>query len=100
MPVVTGFLRSSFSATINTPSVAPMYRGSVKDVTYSFENTAVVLVISNAKLGDKIYGLFAANYARPREYGTARMPGAFFVRNSAQQWPQIVAKNVTKLSRM
>jgi hypothetical protein len=89
MPVVTGFLRASFLATLNTPADTVTYRtGSGPAAVHA---DTVALVIAGAKLGDTIYGVFTANYARHVEYGTSRMTGRGFVRLAAQKWPQIVA---------
>lgn len=88
MPVVTGFLRSSMVVTLNTPHVGFRERSNAWD--YSYDPNQYAMVVSKAKLGDTIYAAFAARYAIFLEYGTRSISPRFFVRNAAQQWPQIV----------
>lgn len=85
MRVDTGFLRASFTATLNQPlaidpkKVPP--KGAGKN---SFPAQDYTLAINGAKLGDVIYGTFTAAYARPREHRDG------FVRLAAQNWQQHV----------
>lgn len=95
MPVVTGFLRSSFMTTLNTPYQGFIQRQDGKN--YDYNESQVTLTIAGANLGDKIYGVFAANYAVYQEYGTSKMTGKFFVRHAAQMWQKIVSDNVQRL---
>jgi hypothetical protein len=75
MPVVTGFLRNSGSASINSiPSGGP-----------SPSNMAAVpIIINQAKIGDTIYFGWTANYAQYMEAKYA------FMRMAAQRWGQFV----------
>lgn len=98
MPVITGFLRSSFFTTLNTPDVPIMFRSDDASDLYHVNDMQISLTIADAELGDKIYGVFAANYAAYQEYGTSKMAGKFFVRHAAQQWPQIVERNAKLLA--
>lgn len=87
MPVDTGFLRASFRTTLNEPTMTLTFR---KGPSGSFSLAPPALTIASARLGDTIYGVFTANYARYVEYGTSRMSGRGFVRLAAQQWQRIV----------
>jgi bacteriophage HK97-gp10 putative tail-component len=83
-PVDTGFLRASFTATLN--SIPPRLRELPKrDQTYPAPD--INLVIEGAKLGDTIYMTFGASYARYVEYGTRNQFPAAMVRLSARNWP-------------
>lgn len=91
MPVDTGFLRASFIASLNAP-VEEITFNVDKSGSFGFSDGPVSLVIANAHLGQTIYGVFTASYARPVEYGANGRPGRGFVRLAAQQWPAIVQK--------
>lgn len=97
-PVDTGFMRAGFVASIDTP--VPIsgekrrrpeghVRGS--DIYGSSQrDTAISLVINNARLGEVIYGTWTASYAVHLEYGTKHMKAVGMTRRAAQKWPQIV----------
>lgn len=90
MPVDTGFLRASLLATLNAPSTQVVFRPS--DLyTYAFDEGQVSLVIAAARIGDSIFAVYTANYARFQEYGSNGRAGRGFVRLAAQQWQQIVS---------
>lgn len=92
MPVDTGFLRASLQATINAPVAAVTFRTEGQQ----YDAASVALVIAGAQLGDTIYGVYTANYARYVEYGSRGRAGRGFVRLAAQQWPQIVSQVVAE----
>lgn len=96
MPVQTGFLRSSMVVTLNTPHVGFSQR--VKGKMYDYPFDQYLMTINNFKLGDKVFAVFASAYAIHQEYGTSRMPGNFFVRTAAQEWPQTVNGVVRELA--
>lgn len=82
VPVDWGYLIGSVQIAVGggttgtgSPGQAPDYIGS----------------ISGFQIGEPITAAFTADYARHVEYGTARMPGRFFVRNAVAQWPAFVA---------
>lgn len=82
VPVDQGYLIGSVQITVGggttgtgSPGQAPDYIGS----------------ITGFQIGEPITAAFTADYARHVEYGTARMPGRFFVRNAVAQWPAFVA---------
>lgn len=107
MPVDTGFLRASLVASLNSPTtgitVAP------KDVgAHQYNEGQVSLVILSARLGDSIYAVYTAAYARRLEYGffgvdslgrQYNQGGYGFVRLAAQQWPKIVEEVVKEAKR-
>ena len=96
VPVDTGFLRASFTASlVEPPQIRPdatppkdAGKGSIPPA----ENYS--LVIANSKLGDTIHFGFVAAYALYVEYGTRGRKGALMVGLSVQRWPQHVAKAV------
>lgn len=47
--------------------------------------------IAGFDLGDPIQAAFTAEYAAAMNYGTANMPGRFFVNQAIAQWPAFVA---------
>jgi hypothetical protein len=96
MPVETGFLRASLRTTLNSPA-----SGSIANPgnPVQYDDGSVALAINGAELGDTIYAVYTAKYARRSEYGfvgedslgrTYNQVGRGFVRLAAQQWPQIV----------
>ena len=64
-PILTGFLRSSMTAGINKEVVAgaPNKYGSVSN------DTSILGVIANLKLGDKFTMVYRATYAMRQNYG-------------------------------
>ena len=95
MPVDLGFLRSSLRVTLNQPASGFMDREVGNDYKWAEERT-YTLTIAGASVTDSIWAVYLANYAVHQEYGTKYMEGNGFRRLAAQQWQQIVAKNVAK----
>lgn len=98
MRIETGFLRSSFTVTLNAPMTRAVPRPD-GDATYSVDTGAISLVINQAEIGQTIYGVFAANYARPREYGSRGKPGDGFVMTNAARWQDYVDEAVLAVRR-
>lgn len=73
VPVDTGNLVNTQIASINGAVV------NSGNVDYS-------AVIAGMGIGDTVQGAFTADYARHVEYGTANMPGRFFVREAVMRW--------------
>ena len=89
-PVKTGFLRGSATVGINQePADVKTLRGA----------EAYVLELLPAKLGDAAKVRWTANYGAVVEYGTrdGKRAGRGFVRQAAQQWPEIVRRNAARL---
>lgn len=99
MRVKTGFLRASFSASLDAPigrvTTNPNPTGT--DEIYSVDSGAISLTINQAELGQTIYGMFTANYARPREYGSRGKPGDGFVLAAASRWQEYVNEAALKV---
>lgn len=87
MPVDTGFLRNSL--------VASLDGGTVGGGTEAY-----TLAISGMELGQTIFGGWTAEYALHQEYGTAYMPGNFYMLGAAQEWQSIVARNAEKVRNL
>lgn len=82
MPIDTGFLRASFSASFSGMPTGPGHGGNA---TYRYDDANVTMVLAGMQLGQTIYAGWTAQYAPIMElrYG--------FARSAAQQWPQIVS---------
>lgn len=92
MPVDTGFLRNSGQAQLNTlPSGESMKPDNFAGGTWDAQEA--VLIINQAKLGDRIIFGWTANYA---PYMEARYG---FLRLAAQNWQQTVTKNAKRLEQ-
>lgn len=89
-PVDTGYLRASFTATLDAP--LPM-RGSKGD---GYTAPPISLTIAGADIGDTIFGSFVANYAGHVEYGARGRPPRAMVRGAAQAWQGHVDKAVAE----
>jgi hypothetical protein len=85
LPVDTGYLRASFSASVNS---IPSGAGGTK-----FAMSPIVLAIAKLKIGDRLIMGFGASYAK---YMEARYA---FVRSSVQNWPQYVKHSVSEVKR-
>lgn len=99
MPVDTGFLRASLLATLNSPATEMTFKDSDVEV-YTWQEGQVQLVILGAKIGDVIYAVYTASYARRMEYGFSgtdslgreyNQEGYGFVRLASQKWQDIVS---------
>lgn len=91
MRVDTGFLRSSAVVTTGSPvAINPSARPQ-KGVSYNLNLSTSVGAIATAGLQDPLYIRFTASYAGVRESKDA------FVRLAAQNWQEIVRKNVEAL---
>lgn len=89
MPIDTGFLASSLQVVIGD-GLAALRPNPNPAGSYSYDASAVGLVIQNAKIGDTITATFAAEYAIVMEARYA------FVRLAAQRWPQFVEIEAAK----
>ena len=85
LPIDLGFLRASFSASLNGAPQGPSRNPGKASFTY--DGAQVSTTINGAKLGDTIWAGWSAEYAIYMEarYG--------FFRGAAQNWPLIVARN-------
>ncbi len=83
LPIDTGFLRSSYSASL---SGMPFGMGEPpdRDAKYRYDPAHIDLVINQAGIGDAIYGGWTANYARVQDERNG------FMRSAAQRWASIV----------
>lgn len=90
MPVDTGFLRASLKTTLNSPALD--FRENPGTGLFDWALGEASLTINGAKLGDTVYAVYTANYARHVEYGTRGRAGRRFVALAAARWPAIVAK--------
>jgi hypothetical protein len=90
MPVDTGFLRASLVVSIN--SIDAGIKVAPKDVwTHTYDESGTTMIILGAKLGDSIFAVYTAAYARRMEYEGAGGTGYGFVRLAAQKWQSVVA---------
>ncbi|NHK29191.1 HK97 gp10 family phage protein [Parvularcula flava] len=96
MRVDTGFLRSSFEVTLNVPVDAVRYKPEDVD-RFTFDPGEITLSLAGFELGDTIYGVFTANYARYREYGANGQPPDAFVRTEVLQWQDYVNEAVREV---
>lgn len=92
-PRDTGFLANTLEASLSGPQPIRADASPPKEAApNSYPVPAdFALVISNATIGDTIYGSFGAAYARHVEYGTKFQNPAAMVRLAAQNWPYHVA---------
>lgn len=97
IPVDTGFARASVRAStrefpaINRAAKPPDGAGPK---SIPFEDTEIVGTIGSLELGQTLYIGWTAAYAVALEYGHSKQAPNGFVRLAAQQWPDIVARNV------
>lgn len=85
LPIDTGFLRASFSLSLQG---VPFGQGKNPGGSFTYDDSEVVLTLAGAELGQTIYGGWVAEYAPFMEerYG--------FLRSGAQNW-QAIVKQVT-----
>lgn len=96
MPVDTGFLRKSLRVTKGSPD--NLTRDRPENWTDSGDDgAAYALTIAGAKLGDPIYGMWTASYARPVNYGSRGRTGAGFVEYTVEAWPRLVKDAIAKV---
>ena len=84
MPFDTGFLVNSLVAAINSEPVGESEPSGI--IQSKWDNTAFILAVNKAKIGDRVTIGWTANYAI---YMEARFG---YMRLAAQNWPQIVKK--------
>lgn len=90
MPVRYGFLRSSLMA-----SVSPLPFGTesrpVDEPIYMWFPNRLEAVVMSAKVGQKLFIGYMADYAYVQEFRYG------FVRLAAQRWPEIVARTEQRI---
>jgi len=105
LPVDLGFLRASLTAKLNAPETGITVPPSDTQ-SYQYNEGAISLIILSAKLGDSIFAVYTAAYARRLEYGfngtdslgrSYNQSGYGFVRLAAAQWPTIVKRVVAEV---
>jgi len=93
MPVDTGFLRNSVTASILGGASASGNPDAGKNSETS--NDAVILALSSLELGDPFQVAWTAEYAIARHYMVGVGQGGGLWRDkAAQNWSTVVAKNV------
>lgn len=100
MPVDIGFLRSSLRVTLNEAFSGASISAPVGDTfVYSFDDSQISLSIAAAQIGDSIYAVYIADYARRLNYGfvgqdslgrSYDQQGYHFVEFAVGQWQTIV----------
>jgi hypothetical protein len=98
IPVDTGYLRASLHASLNG-SVPPLQGKPEAGGPVRYDDTAVSLVISNAKVGDVITFAYGANYARYVHFGARGRAGRPWILLAAQNWPRIVDEVTAEAKR-
>lgn len=89
MPVVTGALRASLTAsTAGPPPVRAFALDGAASVSYTPDQ--VTLTIAQATMHDTVWLVYTVAYARQVEYGYGNSTPRAFVRSAAQQWQSIV----------
>lgn len=96
IPVDTGFARASARASLSEmPQIeSKASKPKAEKGSIPYNPSAITAVIANAKLGDKIYFGWTANYIVPLERGHSQQAPSGFLRVSVLEWPRIV-KEVT-----
>lgn len=90
VPVDTGFLRASLVVGIGTLSLPTTTPPENATGAFDWDEGAVNLVLSGAKMSDAIEARYTAVYARVAEYGGGSRRARRFVALAAQQWGAIV----------
>jgi hypothetical protein len=99
IPVDTGFARASHRASLTElPKVQPKTVKDAPGTTYPYDQTAVSAVIAKAKLGDKIFLGWTADYVEQLERGHSQQAPSGFIRLSVLEWPRII-KDVTERAK-
>lgn len=92
LPVDTGFLWHSFQ--MSTAGLPPLRENpSETSQGFTYSPGPINAVITNAELGQTLYGGYSAKYAARVNYSY----GYMFVDMALQQWPQIVNQVVQDL---
>lgn len=94
MPVRTGFLRSTLVASTSPIAIASAERPDDRG-PYVYNPVAVERVVMGAKVGERLYIGYLADYVWAAEFGTRNYAGHAFQRLAVQRWDGIVqwAKN-------
>lgn len=96
-PVDTGFLRASWTATVNIPDISTegAQTGGNAEQASSQALTRMTANLIGVKGGDTVYYTNNANYGIFVEYGTSRFEGRAFVRNAVSK-AGTLAKNAAR----
>ena len=93
IPVDTGFARASHRASLTSmPKIDEKASKPTPGSHFSWNPTSVSVVIAQAKIGDKIYLGWTANYVPELERGHSRQAPSGFIRVSLLEWPRIVSE--------
>jgi hypothetical protein len=96
IPVDTGFARASARASLTAmPEIDSNAAKPDKGTTVVYDPSAITAVIASAKIGDKFFFGWTANYVNELEKGHSQQAPSGFIRVSLLEWPQIV-KEVTE----
>ena len=98
-PVDTGNLRGSWYATLNDP-FDQTDGGNRSDPVGSFTVSQITAQIRNARLGDKIFLLNLASYAKHVEFGTETQRPQAFIRGAVEAAPRVAAETVRRIQRL
>lgn len=98
MPVKSGFLRASLVAEVGLGSFAARPKPD-GDGVYSYESSAINLVIDGAGVSEPVTVAYTAVYARAANYGGENRPARQFAGLAVQRWPQIVAEVAAEAER-
>lgn len=96
LPVDSGFLRNSIVVTLHTPTGLVAFKEGDESVGYSANYEAT---IQGMDLGDSVYGVWTANYARYVHDGVGGRVGRQWVTLAGQRWQTIVNEVVSEVRR-
>ena len=96
-PWDTGFLRASWFVSINSPGGIP--KGVGLDPAGVQTIARASAEIAGAEIGDVIYVLNGAVYAKFLEFGTAYISPRAFVRGTIARAPQIAQRTIERIAR-
>lgn len=97
-PVISGFLKNSWTAQLNAPSSKPLMD---KQSTIPPDPVGEVNMVFGAMdAGDVVYVTNGARYAYYVEYGTSRMTPRAFVRNTLNRLSAITQQAAARIRNM
>jgi hypothetical protein len=96
-PWLTGNLRASWFPSINTPGAVPP--GVSPDPSGAATIARLSVEIPKAKIGDRIYIMNGASYAKFVEFGTANMAPRAFVRKTLNRAPKIAERTIQRIAK-
>lgn len=96
-PVVTGFLRSSWNVSLNSPVIVKGEKTGNPNASTQIATSRGALTLAKMQGGEKIFFTNGTNYGQHVEYGTSKFEGRAMMRRTIADIPRLAQAVIQRI---